>query len=48
MNLKYDDEGCLLQGIYGLSLDEIEHEFVGGNQKEGMISLKIISVILKK
>lgn len=33
MNLKYDDVGCLLQGIYDLSLDEIEREFVAGKSK---------------
>lgn len=33
MNLKYDDVGCLLQGIYDLSLDEIEQEFVVGKSK---------------
>lgn len=33
MNLKYDNVGCLLPGIYDLSLDEIEHEFVVGKSK---------------
>ena len=33
MKLKYDDVGCLLPGIYDLSLDEIEHEFVVGKSQ---------------
>ena len=34
MKLKYDDVGCLLPGIYDLSLDEIEHEFVVGKSQK--------------
>lgn len=33
MDLKYDDEGCLLQGIYNLSLGDVEHEFVNGKSQ---------------
>lgn len=33
MKLKYDEVGCLLPGIYDLSLDEIEHEFVVGKSQ---------------
>ena len=33
MNLKYDGQGCLLQGIYDLSIGEVENEFVNGKSQ---------------
>jgi len=33
LSLKYSEDGCLSQGIYELSLDEFENEFVKGKSQ---------------
>lgn len=33
MNLKYNEEGCLFEGIYELSLNQFENEFVKGKSQ---------------
>lgn len=45
MDLKFNDEGCLPQRIYELTLDEVENGFVQENSQRHRKYLNIIKFI---